>query len=60
MTDNCKFKMKNNKTITTPSYYRLVLSDLLPKIDKILCLDGDILSFGNLKKVYCRYELLIL
>ena len=56
MTNNFIFK---NATIsrkyyrmTTPCYYRLVLSDLLPHIEKIIYLDGDILSFIDLKEMY--------
>lgn len=38
--------------ITTPTYYRLSLSDLLPNIDKIIWLDGDTLTFSDLKEMY--------
>ena len=48
-----KFKNANDKGhITTPAYYRLALSDILPKLDKIIWLDGDTLTFGDLKKMY--------
>ena len=36
--------------MTIVAYYRLSLSDLLPNIDKIIYLDGDTLTFDNLKK----------
>ncbi len=36
--------------ITLASYYRLSLPDLFPDIDKILYLDGDTLTFDDLKK----------
>lgn len=53
MTDNFKFKNASiTQRITIPSYYRLILSDLLPNIHKILYLDGDILSFDDLKEMY--------
>ena len=32
---------KYNTRIPVPPYYRLILSDLLPNIDKIIYLDGD-------------------
>ena len=38
------------KTLAT--YYRLSLSDLLPNVDKIIYLDGDTLTFDDLKKMY--------
>ena len=38
--------------ITTPTYYRLSLSDLLPDLDKIIWLDGDTLVFSDLKEMY--------
>ena len=38
--------------ITTPTYYRLSLSDLLPNIDKIIWLDGDTLTFCDLGEMY--------
>lgn len=41
-----------NSLITTPAYYRLSLSDLLPDIDKIIWLDGDTLTFGDLGEMY--------
>ena len=53
MTNNFIFKeARLSAHITTPSYYRLVLSDLLPNIHKIIYLDGDILSFEDLKEMY--------
>ena len=38
--------------ITTPAYYRLSLSDLLPDKDKVLWLDGDTLIFKDLRSMY--------
>ena len=38
--------------ITTPAYYRLSLSDLLPDKDKVLWLDGDTLVFKDLRSMY--------
>ena len=38
--------------ITTPTYYRLCLSELLPDIDKIIWLDGDTLTFKDLHDMY--------
>ena len=38
--------------VTTPAYYRLSLSDLLPNEDKILWLDGDTLIFKDLKEMF--------
>lgn len=48
------YKLANNSGghITTPAYYRLSLSDLLPNLDKILWIDGDTLTFGNLYPMY--------
>ena len=37
--------------ITTPTYYRLSLSSLLPEIDKIIWLDGDTLIFNDLTEL---------
>lgn len=34
--------------ITTPTYYRLSLSDVLPNLEKIIWLDGDTLTFHDL------------
>lgn len=58
---NCIYKLTNNflfkearlsAHITIPSYYGLVLSDLLPNIHKIIYLNGDILSFEDLNEMY--------
>lgn len=38
--------------LTTPAYYRLSLSDLLPKVDKIIWLDGDTLTLIDLKEMF--------
>ena len=43
------FKEANSDTrITTPAYYRLNLSELLPNLDKIIWLDGDTITFKDL------------
>ena len=48
-----RFKGANDKGhITTPAYYRLALSSLLPNLDKIIWLDGDILSFYDLSEMF--------
>ena len=52
---NMRNKFKTAKLtgyITTPAYYRLALSSLLPNIEKIIYLDGDIISFIDLKEMY--------
>ena len=38
--------------LTTPAYYRLSLSDSLPKVDKIIWLDGDTLTLIDLKEMF--------
>ncbi|MDO4199338.1 MAG: glycosyltransferase family 8 protein [Clostridia bacterium] len=38
--------------ITTPAYYRLALSDVLPGIDKVIWLDGDTITFTDLSEMY--------
>ena len=44
-----RYKDANDKGhITTPTYYRLSLSSLLPNINKIIWLDGDTLIFEDL------------
>jgi len=48
-----KYKNANDRGhITTPTYYRLSLSEILPDIDKILWLDGDTLTFKDLHEMY--------
>ncbi len=48
-----QYKNANDKgRITTPTYYRLSLSELLPEIDKIMWLDGDTLTFHDLNEMY--------
>lgn len=45
-----KYKNANDKGhITTPAYYRLSLSELLPNLDKILWIDGDTLVLDDLQ-----------
>lgn len=38
--------------ITTPAYYRLSLSEILPRLDKMIWLDGDTLIFDDLREMY--------
>lgn len=38
--------------ITTPTYYRLSLSEILPEVDKIIWLDGDTITFTDLSEMY--------
>lgn len=59
---NCNIKLIDMKKeyadavesghITTPAYYRLSLSELFPKLDKMLWIDGDALIFGDLNEMY--------
>lgn len=47
------YKNANDKGhITTPAYYRLSLSDLLPDINKIIWLDGDTITNVDLRDLY--------
>lgn len=46
------YKDANSTGLATPTYYRLSLSELLPEVDKILWLDGDVLVFKDLKEMY--------
>ena len=60
--NNCKIyliNMKNSykdaktdKHLSTPTYYRLSLSELLPNLDKIIWLDGDTITYADLKEMY--------
>ena len=54
--DMKNFKFKNaflsGHINTIAAYYRIVLSELLPNIDKIIYLDGDTLTFNDLKEMY--------
>ena len=45
-------KAKIDQRITTPAYYRLSLSDLLPNLNKIIWIDGDTITFKDLKEFY--------
>ena len=50
---NFKFKDARISGIgTIATYYRLVLPNLLPNINKIIFLDGDTLTFDDLKEMY--------
>ena len=47
------YKDANDKGhITTPAYYRLSLSSLLPDLNKIIWLDGDTLTFEGLTDMF--------
>ena len=47
-----KFKdEKTNKKITTPTYYRLELHNLLPNVDRIIWMDGDTAVFEDLTEL---------
>ncbi len=48
-----KFKdAKTDERIPTASYYRLLLSSLLPDVNKIIWLDGDTITLKDLSKMY--------
>lgn len=47
-----KYKNARQGHVTTPTYYRLSLSDLLPNEDKVLWLDGDTIIFKDLTEMY--------
>ena len=38
--------------ITKPTYYRLLIPDLLPEYDKCIYLDADLLVFGDIMELY--------
>ena len=38
--------------LSTPTYYRLSLQDLLPNIDKIIYIDGDVIALNDIKIMY--------
>lgn len=56
--DNCKINLIDMKDkykfahtdsrITTPAYYRLMLSDILPNLDKVIYIDGDTIVLEDL------------
>ena len=41
-----------NKKITTPTYYRLSLPIILPYLDKIIWIDGDTMTYTDLKELF--------
>lgn len=41
----------NTSHITTPTYYRLALPELLPYVDKCLYIDGDVIACDDLMKI---------
>ena len=43
-----RFKTARQGHVTTPTYYRLALSDLLPDEDRVIWLDGDTIIFKDL------------
>jgi lipopolysaccharide biosynthesis glycosyltransferase len=45
-------KAKIDQKISAPSYYRLSLPDLLPNMNKIIWIDGDTITFKDLKELY--------
>ena len=48
-----KYRNANDKgAITTPTYYRLSLSELIPDRDKIIWLDGDTITYTDLREMY--------
>ncbi len=48
-----RYKDTNDRGhITTPTYYRLSLSSLLPSLNKIIWLDGDTLTFEDLTDMF--------
>jgi lipopolysaccharide biosynthesis glycosyltransferase len=46
------FKLRTSKKITLAAYYRLLLPDLLPTIDKIIYLDGDTIINNSLQPLW--------
>lgn len=48
-----EYKDANDKGhITTPTYYRLSLPRILPDVEKLIWIDGDTLTFGDLNEMY--------
>ena len=47
-----KYKNVKQGHVTTPTYYRLSLPDLLPNVDKIIWMDGDTLIFKDLNEMF--------
>ncbi len=48
-----EYKDANDKGhITTPTYYRLSLPKILPNIDKLIWIDGDTITRGDLNEMY--------
>ena len=52
MKNQFNFAPTKKNRITTPTYYRISLPNLLPKLDKIIYLDSAIICFGDLKEMY--------
>lgn len=52
MKDQFKKAPTIGRRLTTPTYYRISLPDLLPTIDKIIYLDSDIICYHDLKEMY--------
>lgn len=48
-----EYKNANDKGhITTPTYYRLSLPKILPDVDKLIWIDGDTITRGDLNEMY--------
>ena len=59
---NCPMLCDMNKNfddyhVTVPTYYRFKLAEVLPKIDKILYLDIDIMFNGDIKNILTQLQL---
>ncbi len=50
--DNCFENSFEIRDITTPTYYRLLISDLIPQYDKIIYSDVDIIFRSDLSDLY--------
>jgi len=48
-----KFIIPDNTHLTKEAYFRILLSSLLPKLDKVLYLDCDIIVQADLTELYC-------
>ena len=45
-------QINTHKYITLPTYYRLILSELIPNVDKIIYLDCDMVVNSSLKELF--------
>ena len=48
-----------NFRITTPTYYRLSLHELLPDVNRIIYLDGDTAAFDDLTELYMKGNIIM-